>query len=53
MLAEQLKENAGLADLILIEVKAIFTRTVAKLQATPEVVEATPQQHLAPVLQLE
>ena len=41
-LEKQLSENQKLVDLILIEIKAIFARAIAKLQTLPEISVATP-----------
>lgn len=48
MLAQQIKENSGLADLILIEVSAVFLRAVANMQGNPEIFEFAQKQRLDP-----
>ncbi len=50
-LTRQVAENHKIADLVLIEVKAVFLKHLAKLQSTPQPIPE--QMHLAPVQQFK
>ncbi len=50
-LTRQVAENHKIADLVLLEVKAVFLKHLAKLQSAPQPIPE--QMHLAPVRQFK
>lgn len=53
VLEKEVAANHKIADLVLIEIKAIFAKSLVKIQFLPEVIQATPQQHLEPIKQFK
>lgn len=53
LLEQEVATNNKIADLVLIEIKALFAKSIAKIQFSPEVTQITPQQHLVPVEQFK
>ena len=51
LLEQEVAANHKIADLVLIEIKALFGKSLAKIQFLPEVTQLAPQQHLVPVKQ--
>lgn len=53
VLEQEFSANNKIADLLLIEIKALFAKSLAKIQFLSDVTEAVPAQHLVPLKEMK